>query len=240
MMKTIMKALILSAGLSSLALPAFSDEATESYVGKNAAMALETLNDASLTGPERRLAFNELMTQFTDLDYIVLTVLDRYYRQFSEAELKEFTEAFHEYALATYEAQLDRYRGNAITVVSSKDYPKSAKTSTFSDVTTVIDLPDSQKGLTVIWRVVEFQPNSKYAEVFGTGYKVTDVGLDLDGGLLWLAQNQKQQFQAILGRNGGKADALIARVREMTEELNAEAARQRDALGATVTKTENG
>ncbi len=227
MMKKIAKAIILSAGLASIAMPALADEATEKYVAKNAAMAMEALNDSKLDSAERREEFNRLMTKFTDLDYIVLTVLDHYYRRFSEAELKEFTEAFHEYALATYEAQLDKYRGNKITVKSSKDYPESAKTKTFSDVTSVIDLPNTDKGLTVIWRVVEFQPTSRYAEVFGTGYKVTDVALDLEGGRLWLAQNQKEQFQAVLGRSNGDASVLIAKVREMTKQLNEEAAQKR-------------
>ncbi len=229
MMKKIAKAMILSAGLASIAMPALADEATEKYVAKNAAMAMEALNDSKLDSAQRREEFNRLMTKFTDLDYIVLTVLDHYYRRFNEAELKEFTEDFHEYALATYEAQLDKYRGNKITVQSSKDYPESNKTKTFSDVTSVIDLPNSDKDLTVIWRVVEFQPKSRYAEVFGTGYKVTDVALDLEGGRLWLAQNQKEQFQALLGRSNGDASVLIAKVREMTKQLNEEAAQKRAA-----------
>lgn len=229
MMKKFAKAFILSTGLASIAVPALADEATEKYVATNAAMAMEALNDSTLNGAERREEFNRLMTKFTDLDYIVLTVLDHYYRRFTEAELKEFTGAFHEYALATYEAQLDKYRGNKITVVSSKDYPESNKTKTFSDVTSVIDLPDTDKDLTVIWRVVEFQPTSRYAEVFGKGYKVTDVALDLEGGMLWLAQNQKEQFQAVLGRNNGDAKALIEKVREMTKQLNEEAAQKRAA-----------
>ncbi len=229
MMKKIAKAMILSAGLASIAMPALADEATEKYVAKNAAMAMGALNDSKLDSAQRREEFNRLMTKFTDLDYIVLTVLDHYYRRFNEAELKEFTEAFHEYALATYEAQLDKYRGSKITVQSSKDYPESNKTKTFSDVTSVIDLPNSDKDLTVICRVVEFQPKSRYAEVFGTGYKVTDGALDLEGGRLWLAQNQKEQFQALLGRSNGDASVLIAKVREMTKQLNEEADQKRAA-----------
>lgn len=226
------KAIILSTGLASLTMPALADEKTEQYVATNADMALKALNNSSLSSEERRAEFNRLMTQFTDLDYIVLTVLDKYYSRFTKDELKEFTEAFHQYALATYEAELDKYRGNAIEVTSSKDYPPSAKTKTFSDVTSVIDLPDTDKDLTVIWRVVEFNPKSRYAEVFGSGFKVTDVALVTDGGTLWLAQNQKEQFQALLGRNNGDAKELIAKVREMTERLNETAAQKRAALNS--------
>lgn len=234
-MNRMLKAFFLSTALTAsfAGTAAYADQATEAYVNKNANMALKSLNTPNLSAEERRAEFNKLMGQFTDIDLIAMRVLGKYYRQFSDQEKEAFTEAFREYALATYEAELDKYRGNDIKVLSSQDNPSTSSTRVDSVVTTVIDLPEPQKDLTVLWRVVEFQPDSKYTEVFGSGYKVTDVALDLDGGRIWLAQNQREQFLSILDRNNGSASDLIAKVEEMTARLNQEAElrRQSAALG---------
>lgn len=229
-MKSTLKALILTATLAATTTgAAFADKATEKYVGENASRAMQSLNAPNLTGAERRAEFKKLMDEFTDIDLIAMRVLGNYYRKFSDEEKAEFTAAFREYALATYEAELDKYRGNDLRVVSSQDDKATKTTKVDSVVTTVIDLPDPKSDLTVLWRVVEFQPDSKYAEVFGTGYKVTDVALDLEGGRIWLAQNQREQFLSILDRNGGDAADLIAKVKAMTNELNTEAEQRRSA-----------
>ncbi len=232
-MKTRLNTLAIAASLGLMAAaPAFADEVTEKHVQENASAAMAKLNDPDLGPAERRAEFKELMNQFTDIDLIAMRVLGKYYQQFSDAEKAAFTEAFREYALATYEAELDKYRGNDINVVSSQDSEADNTTKVDSVVTSVIDLPDPQKDLTVLWRVVEFQPQSKYTEVFGPGFKVTDVALDLDGGRIWLAQQQREQFLSILDKNGGKADALIAKVKEMTARLNTEAEQRREALNS--------
>jgi phospholipid transport system substrate-binding protein len=230
-MNRFFRAAILSTALTAsfAGTAAYADKATEAYVQKNANMALESLNSPNLTAAERRAEFNTLMGQFTDIDLIAMRVLGKYYRQFSSQEKEAFTAAFREYALATYEAELDKYRGNELEVVSSQDNAPTSSTKVDSVVTTVIEMPDPSKNLTVLWRVVEFQPDSKYTEVFGSGYKVTDVALDLEGGRIWLAQNQREQFLSILDRSNGSAADLIAKVKEMTARLNQEAEQRRQS-----------
>ncbi|MFC6196947.1 MlaC/ttg2D family ABC transporter substrate-binding protein [Ponticaulis profundi] len=232
-MKKLLSGLLLSASLvAGSALPGFADAETEAYVEKNADMALQTLNDPKLSGPERREEFAKLMDQFTDLDLIAMRVLGKYYNRFSDKEKAAFTEAFREYGLATYEAELDKYRGSDIVVTGSQDSEPSTYTLVDSIVETVIDLPEND--LPVKWRVVKFRPGSNYAKVFGEGYKVVEVGIQLDGGFFWLAGQQKEQFQDILDRNGGRSDALIAKIKEMTDRLNAEAASRRAALSGAI------
>lgn len=229
-MKSLFKTALLSATLFASANgAAMADEATEKYILENANSALQSLNDSSLTGAERRAEFKELMDEFTDIELIAMQVLDHYYRKFSDEEIERFVPVFREYALATYEAELDKYRGNDLSVISSQDQEPNSKTKVDSVVKSVIDLPGNQSDLTVLWRVVEFQPTSKYHEVFGAGYKVSDVALDLDGGRIWLAQNQRQQFLSILDRNGGDMDDLIEKVKAETEKLNKEAEQRRSA-----------
>ena len=233
-MKTTLKTILVSAAaLMATATPAFADKATEAYVMKNANMALQSLNNPSLTADERRVEFNKLMDEFTDLDLIAMRVLDHYYRSFSDKEKADFTAAFREFALANYESELDKYRGSQVTVTGSTDEPANKFTKVDSTIESTIALPG--RNLPVRWRVVEFQPDSKYAEVFGAGYKLTDVALELNGNIVWLGQRQKEQFLAILDRNNGSAAALIARVKELTQELKAEAGQSASISAATPT-----
>jgi phospholipid transport system substrate-binding protein len=50
-------------------------------------------------------------------------------------------------------------------------------------------------------------------------YQVVDVALNLDGNLIWLAIEQRAQFIALLDKNNGSADKLIAKINSMTADL---------------------
>ncbi len=54
-------------------------------------------------------------------------------------------------------------------------------------------------------------------------YQVVDVALNIDGNLLWLAIEQRAQFLSLLDRTNGSADALVAKIEEMTGTLQARA-----------------
>ena len=222
-MTRLKKLLIAATVFASTAVPAFADAVTEAYVMENANRALAALNNPELDRLSRRAEFNALMQEFTDMDLIAMRAIGKYYRRFSEEEKAAYTEAFAEYALATYEGELDKFRGTGIVVTGSDDKEPNRNTKVDSVVTSIIELPNAGSGLQVLWRVVEFQPDSQYAEVFGNGFKVTDVALDLDGGRVWLGQNQREQFLALLDQTNGSSEALIAKINEMTERLFARA-----------------
>ena len=185
--------LLLATGMS-----AFADEATESYVNTNANIALSTLNDSDLNAAERREAFQTLMNRFTDMERVSRFVLGKYANRFSDAEMDQYFDAYSRYALATYEAQLDKYRGNAIEVTGSSD-----RDDRDSIVETVIRRPSGD--IVVKWRVMMFDDE----------YQVVDVALNIDGNELWLAIEQRAQFLSILDRNNGSANALVTRINSM-------------------------
>lgn len=203
----------LIAGLLALfaAVPAFADAATEDYVQENANIVLQTLNDPSLDDMARTAAFSTFMDQFTDLERVSNFVIGKYARRFGADELARYREAFRTYALTVYEVQLDQYRGEAVDVTGSVD-----RSDTDSIVDTVIRRSDG-KFMDVRWRVLERDGS----------YQVVDVALNIEGNLLWLAIEQRAQFISLLDRTNGSADALIAKIEEMTEKLLAEKARGR-------------
>lgn len=221
-MKTRLKAIFAAAFL--LAAPAFADEASEKYVQKNASEALSSLNAEGLTSSERRQKFQTLMNRFTDMDKVSNFVIGVYSRRFSASDLKDYQAAYREYALATYEAELDKYRGNEIVVTGSTD-----RNDSDSVVDSVVKRPNGD--LPVKWRVLK----TKDAKPGEEPYQVVDVGLEIDGNLLWLALEQRAQFLALLDRSNGNADTLIAKIGEMTTRLQAEAAQQQTALTGSET-----
>lgn len=192
-----------AAGAAMLAGAAFADARTEAYVEENANEVLRTLNDPSLDAEDRTEAFSRYMDQFTDLDAVSNFVIGRYARQFSEAELADYRQAFRTYALAVYENELDRYRGESVEVIGSFD-----RTPRDSIVNTRIPR-EGGPAMDVRWRVLNR----------GGEYQVVDVALNIEGNLIWLAIEQRAQFLALLDRTNGSSDALIAKIREMTDTL---------------------
>lgn len=203
-MKRFIQATLAAAALTAgAALPAFADARTEAYVQKNASEVLKSLNNPKLSAAERTAAFSSYMDKFTNLDAVSNFVIGKYARRFSEAELTKYRKAFREYALAVYEYELDAYRGEAVVVKDSVD-----RSETDSIVNTVIKRADGQT-MDVRWRVQGKEGN----------YQVVDVALNLDGNLIWLAIEQRAQFIALLDKNNGSAEKLIAKINSMTADL---------------------
>ncbi len=202
MMRTLLTAF---SSLAIAGLPVMADARTESYVAENASAVLASLNDPALSQEDRSEKFNLYMDEFTDLNLISNFVIGKYARRFSDEDLQHYREAFRTYALAVYETELDKYRGEDIVVKGSTD-----RNPRDSIVDTVIRRADG-KDMNVRWRVM-----TRNGE-----FQVIDVALNLDGNLVWLAIEQRAQFLALLDRTNGSADALIDKLQEMTASLNA-------------------
>ncbi|MEO1642916.1 MAG: ABC transporter substrate-binding protein [Pseudomonadota bacterium] len=203
---TIFKTALASIALVSAAGLAAADEKTEAYVQENANNVLSSLNAPDVTAEERRAKFQQYMEEFSNLDAVAKFVIGRYSRQFTEDELEAYIAAFRTYALAVYEFYFNEYKGQAVEVTGSLD--RNARDSI---VDTTILRADGE-ALTVRWRVLQR----------GGEYQVVDIALNADGNLIWLAIEQQAQFLSILDQNNGSADALIAKIESMTDELVAQ------------------
>ena len=207
MMKLARTAVVAALALTLGAQTAFADAASEAYVRENANKALVLLNNPELTSDQRRERFNLLMDEFTDLEIVSNFVIGKYSRRFDAQTLAAYRKAFKAYALAVYQAQLDNYRGNQITVTGSID-----RSPTDSIVLSRVERSGSM--LDVEWRVLKR----------GNAYQVVDVALDIEGNLVWLGIEQRAQFIDLLDRSNGNANALIRRIEQMTAKLKREAA----------------
>ena len=207
-------ALLIAASLAG-APAAKADQQAENYVARQATNILNVLNDASLSDATRSKKFGESLHTFAYMPDIARRVLGVHGRALSQVDLDRYTTAFDAYATAVYKARFDDMQGDSIAVVGSTD-----PAPRHSQVNTLIKSTRSGKGIAVIWDVLQSQD--------GQSYRVRDVGINLDGSVIWLAQEQQAQFEAFLDRNNGDINKLITRIREKTTEVAA-----RSKLAAT-------
>lgn len=199
---------VLSAGLLA-ATPAYAarNADAESYVQENAAGALSTLGNRSLSTTQRQQTFNRLMAQFADMPRIAHFVLGRYGSQLrTDAALRtEWTRAFQDYSIAVYEARLGTYSGSAIRVTGSIERVPGRDVI----VTSELNPRGGGRATQVQWRLLRS----------GEAWKVVDVSVILEGNEIWLAQQQQRDFLAQLDRNNGDIRALMTTIRGQTANM---------------------
>lgn len=186
-----------------------ADAAANNFVQKNAQNALIQLNDPALSVQERRERFGALMDQFADLPRIAEFVVGRYAGQLRRdpALYKEWQSVFRDYALTVYAGQLDQYSGDTVKVLSgSKDTTINGKR--YSVVPTEVSRPNGDV-LRANWRLIES----------GNSWRVVDVALARGDNIIWLGIQQRQDFLAQLGRNGGNMRGLVNDVRAQTKTI---------------------
>lgn len=199
-------AALASAGLI-LAAPsahAVRDQSAEQYVQENAARALATLGDRSMSTTQRQQTFTRLMSDFADMQRISTYVLGRYGSELrANAALRnEWRSTFQAYTIATYETRLERFSGSAIRVTGSRIVRDGVV-----DVTSLITPNGQTRPTQVQWRLYRS----------GTAWKVFDIQLAFEGGnAIWLGAQQQMDFLAILDGNDGDIAALMNELRGQT------------------------
>lgn len=203
------------AALASLAALAAAPEAqaarnadAEGYVQENATAALRTLGDRTISATQREQTFYRLMAQFSDMPRIAVWVLGRYGPQLrADATVRtEWTRAFQDYAIATYEDRLERFSGSAIRVTGSTELVPGRTV----DVVSEVIARGQTRPMVVRWRL------NRTGEV----WRVFDVQVEFDNGdAIWLGQRQQADFLAALDSNNGDIRALITDVRRLTASM---------------------
>jgi phospholipid transport system substrate-binding protein len=210
--------LALGAALAAAAPAALADKKSEAYVEAQANSVLKVLNDKSLTPDARKAKFQDYMHTFAYVPDIARRVLGAAGRSLTKEQFDRYYKAFEAYSMAVYEVQLDQFRGESIKVTGSKDDDARR-----SKVSSLIMSSQTGKDTKVVWDVLASQD--------GTTYRVRDVGIDINGSVIWLAQDQQEQFEKFLDRNNGDIDKLIARIDQMIDDLEA---RKKAGTGSTL------
>ena len=195
---------------------AFADKKSEAYVQANANSVLQALNDKSIDQKAREAKFVEYMNRFAHMPTIARRVLGVNGRSVSQSDFDKYYKTFEHYAMEVYQVHFDQFRGEELRVTGSKDEDDRRST-----VESIIKSSQTGKDTKVYWDVLRSQD--------GASYRVRDVGIDLGGSVLWLAQEQQAQFESYLNRNGGSIDKLIGWINVLLADMEA---RKKDGRGS--------
>ncbi len=151
--------------------------------------------------PEQRLAgFRELFREDFDVAGLGRFVLGRFWRVFSPSEQQEFLGLFENYVVHTYSDRLSEYDsdGGALRVTGSRPDPDGAIVS--SEIIRGSGRGQGVQPIKVDWRLT----------ACNGGYKISDVIIDGIG----MAVTGRSQLEGVVERNGGRAQAILAVMRQ--------------------------
>jgi len=188
-------AAVLAAGIAAppLAHAAASKEA-ETFIANLANEALKDLSD-KLPEPELEKRFKALLDKNFDMARISRFVLGRYWNSATDKERQDFQGLFEAYVVRAYSIRFSEYSGETVKVTGSRsDSPENAV------VASQITQPDGAPPVRVDW-VVRKSDNE---------FRIADVSVDGVSMVL----TQKQEFAAVIERNGGGVTALNKAIQE--------------------------
>jgi len=147
----------------------------------------------SVPEAQRLARFRELFRNDFDLSGIGQFVLGRYWRVATPQEQQEFLGLFHEYLVRAYSARLGQYSGEQFQVLSGRPY--GAETIVTSQILRASGTP-----VQVDWYLTNAGGRFLISDVYvsGVSMKVT----------------QRDEFAAVIQRNGGRVAGLIAEMRQ--------------------------
>jgi phospholipid transport system substrate-binding protein len=150
--------------------------------------------------PQRKPKFRDFITQYADVRKTARFTLGNYARTAAPADVDVFVEAFKDYAIAIYESQLDKYKGEALKVTGSIQN----KPGDFI-VKTIVTGGAGKEAMRIDFRLAG-----------GNGaYKFYDISVEG----AWLGISQQEQFKSFLEQNKGSVPALTNDLRERTKRI---------------------
>lgn len=201
---------VAAAALGALAVPAgrafaaaARDTDAETFMVGAANSTLELLNDSKLSTAERTARFATAMDKYCDIPAVARFCLGRYRARFDDATYAEYSKEFRNFLLAAYQGQLDRFRGEKVSLIGST----VRKPGDVVVNTRVSQKRAGKEDLPVNWRV------RKGAD----GWRI----IDLSALGVWLAIEQQASFANALDQANGDPKALIAYVKKSAAELRA-------------------
>jgi len=150
------------------------------------------------TSSEQKIAgFRQLFREDFDVPGLGRFVLGRFWRIFTPSEQQEFLGLFENYVVLTYSEKLSQYSedGGRPNVTGSRPDPDGAIVSS-----QIIRGSGAYQPIRVDWRLTA-QNGS---------YKISDI--IIDG--LSMAANGRTQLEGVVERNGGRAQAILAVMRQ--------------------------
>ena len=171
------------------------DSAAEAFVLSEANKVLAVLGDRNLSIDAKKKTFRALVDEVADVPKITGYVLGKYRRSISDADFRDFSVAFREYANTVYESRLGDYKGETLRVTGS-----TIRKPGDVIVSTEVVGGKTREPIKVLWRVLK-----------GDDARWRAVDVQVEG--VWLAVTQQQDFVSTLDNAHGDIHVLIAQLK---------------------------
>jgi phospholipid transport system substrate-binding protein len=171
-------------------------DAARQFIAELGDRTIEILEDDSLGLDQRIGEFRELFREGFDVATIGRFVLGRYWRQASEEQQEAYLDLFEDWIVQTYARRFSDYSGETFEIVDVRPEGDDVQ------VTTRIVRGDAP-AVDVAWRVRERNGTMNIIDV-----KVEQVSM---------LATQRDEFAALIQRNGGNVQALIDALRDRVE-----------------------
>jgi phospholipid transport system substrate-binding protein len=163
--------------------------------------AIKVLTGTGISAAEREDRFRSILRQGFDVKRIGRFVLGRYARGVKPEAIDEYNGLFEDLIVATYAARFAEYSGQQFVI------KRIAKPKSRGDSIVMSEIRPSSGGPSIR---VDWQVHGQE-----TAYKIVDVRVEG----VSMSVTQREEFTAVIRKNGGKVDALLAVLRKKTEGL---------------------
>jgi phospholipid transport system substrate-binding protein len=167
------------------------------FVSDLASRAVAELTTGDLAMPERVSRFRGMLTEAFDVPGIGRFVLGRYWRVASEAERAEYLKLFEDFIVQTYVQRFNDFAGADLRVLQTRPGQDGEVIATLE-----AGLPGKP--------TARFDVRMRRE---GTAFKIFDVVVEG----ISMGVTQRDDFSAVIQRNGGKVEGLLASLRERTK-----------------------
>jgi phospholipid transport system substrate-binding protein len=192
-------AALIAAGAAPVARAQDSASVTEGaqFVSNLASRAVAELTTGDLAMPERVTRFRGMLTEAFDVPTIGRFVLGRYWRVASDVEKAEYLKLFEDFIVQTYVQRFNDFAGATLRVLQTRNGQDGEVIATLDAA-----LPGKP--------VARFDVRMRREN--GT-FKIFDVVVEG----ISMSITQRDDFAAVIQRNGGKVEGLLASLREKTK-----------------------
>ena len=166
--------------------------------------AIAIIANKSMPVDQRNAAFSKILSDSFDLKTIGRFVIGRTWNSATPEQQSQYMDLFKQLVIKNYGDRMTLYTGEGFTVVST--HPESDMDTT---VGSQITHPDGSAPTVIDWRVRNKDGKQGVIDVVVEGVS--------------LSVTQRQEYSAVIQRNGGQIDGLLT---EMQNELKAPSGQQ--------------
>ncbi len=174
---------------------AAAGEGADDFIRTVGQQAIDSLTGKELLDEQRQDHFRAILNRTFEVPLIARFTLGRFWRRISEKQRKEYVGLFEDFIVKAYARRFRDYNGETFTVGKVRQINKSDAL-----VQSELALKDGRK-IAVYWRV-----RGK------SDFKIIDI--IVEG--VSMVITQRDEFSAIVSRNGGKIDGLLTALRKKT------------------------